>query len=106
MLKEIINNPKDKLICVDLDGTLCYGEYWSKESPEPEPIQNNIDFINNLYLNGAHIIIWTARFPDLYPETHAWLIKNRVRFHGIFMGKNGSDCYIDDKCININDINN
>lgn len=101
---DIINNPTDKLIAVDLDGTLCVGESWN-EDDEPKPLTKRIEFINDLYKKGAHIIIYTARFPSMYQMTFAWLIKHGVLFHGIAMGKKcGADLYIDDKCINIKDL--
>ena len=103
-LLEILKNPNDKLIAVDLDGTLSVGECWNKDD-EPKPIQEMIDFINGLYLKGAHIVIYTARFPDMYQMTLAWLIKYGVLFHGINMRiKPGADCYIDDKAINIKQV--
>ena len=58
-LKEILKNPNDKLIAVDLDGTLSVGECWNKDD-EPKPIQEMIDFVNSLYKKGAHIVIYTA----------------------------------------------
>lgn len=102
-MNEILEKPNDKLICVDMDGTLCEGEFWHIGN-EPTPIQKNIDFVNHLYQKGAHIIIWSARAPVFYPETHGWLISHQVKFHGIMMNKGGADLYIDDKCINIKDI--
>jgi len=105
-LLEILKNPNDKLICVDLDGTLSIGECWSK-TDEPKPIQEMIDFVNSLYNKGSHIIIYTARFPDMYQMTLAWLVKHGVLFHGISMRvKPGADIYIDDKAINIDDVYN
>jgi len=103
-LQDILKNPKDKLICVDLDGTLSEGECWS-ETDEPKPIQPMIDYINSLYKQGAHIVIYTARFPSMYQMTLAWLVKYGVLFHGINMRiKPGASCYIDDKAIHIDDI--
>lgn len=103
-LIDILSNPKDKLIAIDLDGTLSIGECWN-ETDKPEPFRNRIEFVNKLYKKGAHIIIYTARFPSMYQMTYSWLIENGVLFHGIAMGKKpGADLYIDDKCININDI--
>jgi len=104
-LLDILKEPRDKLICVDLDGTLSKGECWSK-TDEPKPIQEMIDFINNkLYKRGSHIIIYTARRPGMYQMTLAWLIKYGVLFHGISMRvKPGADLYIDDKALNIDDI--
>lgn len=103
-LQEILKNPNDKLIAVDLDGTLSDGECWS-ETDEPTPIQQMIDFVNSLYKKGAHIVIYTARFPSMYQMTLAWLIKHGVLFHGINMRvKIGADLYLEDKALNIKDI--
>jgi len=82
-MKEILKNPNDKLICVDLDGTLSIGEFWNHDDVEPKPIQKGIDLVNKLYVQGAHIIIWSARQPEFYPETYAWLYKHNVKFHGL-----------------------
>jgi uncharacterized HAD superfamily protein len=102
-LKEILNNPNDKLIAVDLDGTLCKGEFWGEG--EPEPIQHRIDFVNELYKKGGHIIIWTARMPEWYHQTQLWLQKHRVSYHGIIMReKIGADLYIDDKSLNAEEL--
>ena len=48
-----------KLIFVDIDGTICTitdGNYKSAE-----PIEENIEKINNLYNDGNTIVYWTAR---------------------------------------------
>ena len=103
-IKEILKNPNDKLIAVDIDGTLSEGDCWNKDD-DPKPIKEMIDFVNNLYRRGGHIIIYTSRFTDMYQMTLAWLIKHGVLFHGISMRiKIGADCYIDDKAINIKDV--
>ena len=102
-LLEVLKNPNDKLIAVDLDGTLCEGEFWNDEKPEPK--KEMIEFIWKLYRKGAHIIIFTARHPRHFIKTFAWLIENEVPFHGITMQqKIGADLYIDDKALNIDDI--
>lgn len=102
-LKEILKNPKGKLIAVDLDGTLSEGEFWGTD--EPKPIQPMIDFINKLYKQGAHIIIYTARNPEYFQATNWWLLKHNVCYHGIAMQRKcGADLYIDDRALNINDI--
>lgn len=46
------------------------------------------------------IIIWTARWWEHAPDLVSWLIKHRVPYHGIMMGKGGSDCMVDDKAVN------
>ncbi|RTL06188.1 hypothetical protein EKK58_06110 [Candidatus Dependentiae bacterium] len=103
---DTLNNPKGKLICVDMDGTLCEGEYWHVGGEaDPLPNQEMIDIVNDLYIRGGHIIIWTARTPDAYAFTQNWAIKHGVKHHGISMQrKSGADLYIDDKCLNVDDV--
>lgn len=107
-LLNILKNPANKLICVDMDNTLCRGEYWhTGDEKEPEPIQEMIEIVEKLYKAGAHIIIWTARTPDAFYATMKWLIKHEVRFHGISMQRKcGADLYIDDRALNVNDVTN
>ena len=94
---------RDQLIAIDLDKTLCEGEFWGKG--EPKPIQKNIDKVWGLYKAGTHIVIYTARQACYYSLTFAWLIKNNVPFHGIaMMMKPGADWYFDDKGLNIDDL--
>jgi len=102
-LLEILANPNDKVIAVDLDGTLCAGEFWGEE--DCVPIQKMIDLVAAWYQKGAHIIIYTARQPKYFAATQAWLMKNGVPFHGIVMQmKPGADVYIDDKALNVCDV--
>ena len=102
-LLEMLKNPNDMLIAVDLDGTLCNGEFWGDE--EPEPIQERIDLLWKWYRAGAHIIIYTGRNLKHTSRTHAWLDRYNVPYHGVMMNrKPGADIYIDDKALNIEDI--
>ena len=102
-LLNILKNPNDKLIAIDVDGVLCKGEFWGEG--EPTPIKAMIEKVWKWYKSGAHIIIYTSRQPRYYQQTYAWLIKNEVPFHGIaMMMKPGADCYIDDKALNSEDI--
>ncbi len=102
-LLKILENPVNKLLAIDLDGTLCEGQFWGEG--EPEPKQEMIDKVWEWYKKGAHIIIYTARAPKYYPQTLAWLVKYEVPFHGIAMQvKIGADCYLDDKALNIEDV--
>ena len=88
---------EDKLIAVDIDGTLCHHAKWY-DGVEPEPRQEIIDLVWKWYKARAHIIIYTSRQPKYYPLTLAWLIKHDVPFHGICMQqKPSADYYIDDK---------
>jgi uncharacterized HAD superfamily protein len=101
--QEILNNPNDKVLAIDLDGVLCEGQFWGEG--DPKPIQSMIDKVWVWYKKGAHIIIYTARQPKYYATTLAWLIKNEVPFHGIAMFiKPGADLYLDDHCINLNNL--
>ena len=103
-LKKILKNPKGKIIAVDLDGTLCEGEYWG-EDREPKPKPEMIKLLEEIHLKRGTIIIYTARWAELYRATYAWLIKHKVPFHGICMQiKPGADLYIDDKALNPEDI--
>lgn len=83
------------VIAVDLDATLTNGE--NAWTTEPTPHQKHIDIIRGLYKKGYIIIIHTARLWEFSCETVAWLIRHRVPFHGVMMGKMGSDLYIDDR---------
>lgn len=101
--KKTLKNPDHKVIAVDLDGVLCRGEFWGGK--EPKPNLKMIKKVQELYNNGAIIIIYTARQPKMYVETLSWLIKYNVPFHGIAMFvKPGADYYIDDKAIDIHKI--
>jgi uncharacterized HAD superfamily protein len=99
----ILDEPANKLIAVDLDGTLCEGEFWGNGDPKPK--KDLIDYFNSLYMKGAHIIIYTARRAEFARETFAWLDKHAVLYHGVMMQKKpGADVYIDDKALNIDDL--
>lgn len=102
-LHAVMKNPAGKLIAVDLDGTICEGEFWG-DTP-PTPILAMIDRLWDLYKRGAHIIIYTARHSRYYAHTHGWLVHHGVPFHGIAMQmKPGADLYIDDKALHISDL--
>lgn len=92
--------PSNALIAVDLDGTLCYSEYWGTGNPIPK--KSNIEIVNNLYRFGYHIVIYTSRHSSLRMKTEHWLQENDVRYHALVMGerKMGFDLLIDDKAIN------
>jgi hypothetical protein len=62
-MTKIIKNPT---LFVDIDGTIIkYRKFSELEESIPEPIQDVIDYINEYHLNGAIIIITTAR-PEKY----------------------------------------
>lgn len=91
------DNPK--VFNIDFDGTLTTGEFIDN----PEPNLKIVLKSNELYMTGNIIIIWTARWWDEANLVISWLIRNKVKFHGIMMGKGGSDYYVDDKAVQILD---
>lgn len=88
---------KRTIYAFDLDGTLCTGK---PREWECEPIRERIEEVNKLYKQWHVILIYTARYPEYFSDTLAWLIKFWVHHHGINMRtKPGADIYIDDKAI-------
>jgi len=86
-----------KMIAVDFDNTLTIGdnEWWTEERPVPN--KEAIDKINNLYIEGNYIVIFSARPWEVARKTVAWLIENGVRFHGVNFNKMSASMYIDDR---------
>jgi hydroxymethylpyrimidine pyrophosphatase-like HAD family hydrolase len=117
---------KQKIIAFDLDDVLCtrsleYDYLGPKKYLHCEPVQSNIQIVNNLYEKGHTIVIYTARgmtqfsgdvskiYSELYQITYENLKIWGVKFHQLVMGKISYDVLIDDKCLNsanitINDI--
>ena len=94
---EFNDNPRRQVYCIDIDGTLTNGElFWEKE---PTPDKEAIERLRNLYRAGNIIIIHTARQWECANETVAWLIKNKVPFHGLYMAKGGADVYVDNRAM-------
>jgi len=88
---------------VDLDNTLCNtvnGDY--KNSI---PIQERIDYVNNLKSSGNHVTIWTARGSrskiDYKELTIQQLTEWGVQYDDLLLGKPDYDVYLDDKSFNI-----
>ena len=92
-----------KIIMVDFDGTLTKGgKFWTDD--EILPRHEIIEWVNQQYRKGNVIIIFTARPYEIMRETVAWLIKYGVKYHGINMDKPGAQIYVDDKCINVKEV--
>lgn len=97
-----MENLKEKLIAVDLDGTLTTSNAWTEEEClTAEPRYDIIGKIRKLYYQRNHIIIYTARPEYFRNETEFWLRKNGVKYHALVMSNNkmGADLYIDDKAM-------
>lgn len=97
---------KDKKVyAIDLDWTLC--EWQFRGEWEPKPSLDRIEKINKLYKEWNIILICTARNPQWYAVTLAWLIKYWVMFHWLnCQYKSWADIYVDDKAIKDTDFFN
>jgi len=110
-----------KIFAFDLDGTLCdraenVEHLGPKKYLHCTPIQSMIDILNNLYEKGNIIYIYTARgmgqfkgdvnkvHVELYEITLQSLKEWGIKHHGLVMGKLHYDMLIDDKTINVEDI--
>jgi capsule biosynthesis phosphatase len=93
----------------DLDGTLCTitsGDYQSAT-----PFVERIAIVNDLYAQGHHIVINTARGMGRFENdpilakaefeevTRGQLERWGVKYHELFLGKPSGDFYIDDKAV-------
>ena len=95
-------NKDRKVYAIDLDWTLCKGEF--RGEWEPTPYLERIEKINSLYTKWNIILIYTARDPSFFVATYAWLIKHWVKHHWINMSrKPWADIYLDDKAVFTND---
>lgn len=97
-----INEPiKDKVFCIDIDGTLCTE---GSEYKYAKPIKKVISKINSLYPDNS-IILYTARGANSGYNwrtlTEKQLSEWGVKYHNLIMGKPYADYYIDNKAINI-----
>jgi mannose-6-phosphate isomerase-like protein (cupin superfamily) len=88
---------------IDLDNTLC--RTLGSDYENSVPIQERIDYVNNLKKDGNHITIWTARGSksglDHKELTAKQLELWSVNYDELLMGKPDYDIYYDDKSFNI-----
>ena len=105
----IIKKKKLKTYCFDIDCVICrtYKNHYKKS----KPIFSSIDKINELYLRGNRIILFTSRFMGRsgekvslakkrgYSLTINQLTKWKVKFHKLIFGKPSYDFIIDDKSV-------
>ena len=91
----------------DLDNTITFTDGANYE--EAKPNYDVIGYINNLYFNNHTIIIYTARGTttgiDWRRLTEKQLAKWKVQYHELKLNKLLYDYWIDDKCINVSDLN-
>lgn len=93
------------IYCFDLDGTICTMTHNNKYD-QAKPIDLMVTAINELYLQGHTIKIFTARgassgidWTDMTKnQLHTW----KLQYHELIMNKKPSyDIYIDDKAYNV-----
>jgi histidinol phosphatase-like enzyme len=111
MQKDKIIN-KQKIFCFDLDGVICRTK--KNDYKNSKANRKAINKINEIYLNGHKVIIFTARFMGRsnenislakkrgYELTYQQLKKWNVKFHKLIFGKPSYDFIIDDKSIDFN----
>ena len=89
------DNSARKVYNIDFDGTLTDGSSYTQLVPNQAVIAK----VRDLYYNGHIILIWSARLWESAPDVVAFCIGNGIPFHGVMLGKGGTDCYVDDKAI-------
>jgi hypothetical protein len=100
---------KSKIICFDLDNTLCISK--SNNYKKSKPIKKNIRIVNSLFEKGYYIKIFTSRFMGRNNDNLALAKKNGYKFtikqlkkwklkcHKLIFGKPSYDIFIDDKAL-------
>ena len=95
---------KNKIYCVDIDGTICTENC---EYENAKPILKIIKKINKLFDNGNKIILFTSRGYkskiDYRKFTETQLSNWKVNYHELHFNKPFADYYIDNKAINVLD---
>lgn len=93
---------------IDIDGTICID---SGSVETRTPFYERIAYFNNLYEEGNTIVYHTARGlksgkGEKYyrPITEKQLKDWGVKYHELSFKNHDADVFIDDKCINVNDI--
>jgi len=98
---------KIMIIYVDIDETICITNS-DRDYTVSKPIQNNIDIVNALYAKGHRVVYWTSRGTgtgaDWFHLTINQLTEWGCKYHELRMGKPLYDLFIDDKNINVKDI--
>jgi capsule biosynthesis phosphatase len=104
-------------ICFDLDGTLCTIRKEAECYSEVKVREEIKRFLLQRKAEGHYIIIYTARGMNtfdgnvgkinakLVPLTLKWLENNKIPYDEIYFGKPSADWYIDDKAINVDNLN-
>lgn len=98
---------KKKIYCFDIDNVIC--RTYKSNYKNSKPLKKNIKFINDLYLKGFYIKIFTSRFMGRnnenilkakkqgYQFTLKQLKNWGVKYNKIIFGKPSYDIFVDDK---------
>lgn len=98
---------KKKIYCFDIDNVIC--RTYKSNYKNSKPLKRNIKFINDLYLRGFYIKIFTSRFMGRNNEnilkakkqgrqfTLKQLKNWGVKYNKIIFGKPSYDVFVDDK---------
>lgn len=92
---EYKDNSNRKVYNIDFDGTITDGSSYSKLVPNRMMIRK----VRELYFLGHIIIIWSSRLWEDAQAVVAFCINHGIPFHGLMLGKGGSDFYVDDKSV-------
>lgn len=99
--------PQKKVYMIDIDGTICYTK--NSDYHNSIPIYKNIHVFNKLFDDGHEVNYWTARGANSGINWDEHTIQQlriwNVKFSSINMDKPHYDVWIDDKSLNVNDIN-
>lgn len=97
-MREQLTGERHRL-AVDIDGTITDGHarWWEGEWGDPH--ENAIAWVNQQYINGHTIMLYTARPEKVRPGTEAWLDKHGVRYHTLVMDKLSADLYVDNRSV-------
>lgn len=87
-----------KTIIVDLDGTICE-ERSTFERALAQPLPGAASYLEKLWEEGCHIIIYTTRNWSEYPMTKHWLTVHHIPHHQLICGKPLGDVWIDDRAV-------
>jgi hypothetical protein len=102
---------RQKIICVDLDGTiLSYKRGWCSEGKFGKVLPGAKTYLKRLIKDGWWVIIWTVRNTDKVKEAllfngiqkgvhYSDVNRRKGVIPGSYKGKIGADCYLDDRGI-------
>ena len=93
---------KLRTLVVDIDGIITIeSEGFGKDYyPKRTPNDYNIETLKDYKKRGFKIILYSARYQEDYYMTEAWLLKHKVPFDKLVLGKPQGDEYIDDRATN------